>query len=104
MRVREALADAARLRPHVERREQQRARAGAKVEDALGPLPVLEMLDRGGDQHLGIGTRDENAGTDVKVDVPEGAAAGDVGDRLALCAPIYHCPEPFRHVTVRRRE
>ena len=37
-----------------------------------------------------IRARHEHSGTDMKVDVPEGAAAGDVGDRLALATPLDH--------------
>ena len=50
------------------------------------------MLDRRGDQHFAVGARHEHAGADVELDVPERAAAGDVGDRLARLAPLDHRP------------
>ena len=40
------------------------------------------MLDCSLEQGFAIGTRDKHAGADRKLDCPEGAGAGDIGDRL----------------------
>ena len=56
-----------------------------------GPVPrsrivaggrVGEMVDRCLDQRLAVGARHERAGADLQIDRPEGAGAGDIGDRL----------------------
>jgi len=89
-----------RTRPDIERSQQQRPRPGAEIENPRGRLPALEMLERGGDQRLAVGARDEDAWADVELDVPEGAAAGDVGHRLTRLAPLDHRPETLRDLTV----
>src|SRR5438270_4813946 len=75
-------SDPGRLRPDVESGEQQRAGPDTEIEDSLWTIGAVEMLDRRSDENLRIGTRDQHSGTDVEVDVPESAAAGDVRDRL----------------------
>ena len=73
--------------PLIERGEQQRAWAGAEIEDRRG-CALVEMLDRGFDQRLAVGTRDEGARSDLQLDRPEGARAGDVGDGLVSQAAL----------------
>src|SRR3546814_11704926 len=43
---------------------------------------ACEMIDRGLDQRLAIGPRDQRAWADRQLDRPEGAGAGDIGDGL----------------------
>ena len=52
----------------------------------FGPGGPGEMLDRRGDQRFAVGPRHQHARADFQLDRPEGALAGDVGDRLALRA------------------
>ena len=49
-------------RPFGQRREQQRARAGAEIEDAARARRAREMRDRRLDQRLAVGARDQHAG------------------------------------------
>ena len=60
---------------------------GAEVEDRRGRA-AGEMRDRGLDQRLAVGARDQRAGADREVDRPEAAGAGDVGDRLVREAAV----------------
>ena len=66
----------------VESGKQQGSGPGPEIKDALRPGRSFEMLDGRSDQHFRIGPRDEHSRTDVQLDVPEGAPASDVGDRL----------------------
>src|SRR3569623_246404 len=68
-------------RPKRQRSEQQRARAGAEIEDRRRRA-AREMINRRLDQRLAVGARDQHARTDRKLDRPECAGAGDVRDRL----------------------
>ena len=49
----------------------------------FGPVGAGEMLDGRSDQRLAVGARHQRARADFQVDRPEGAMAGDIGDRLA---------------------
>ena len=79
-------AEAGRIGPFGKRREQQRARAGAEIENPPGS-PWPEMRDGRFDQGLTVGARDQHAGGDVEADRPEIAPTDDIGDRfMALSA------------------
>ena len=88
----------------IERGEQQGAGAGAEIEDAARSAGAGEMIDRGLDQRLAVGARDEYAGADLQVDRPEGAGAGEIGDRLVARAAVDECGEGGRDGMVVERE
>src|SRR5579872_1150810 len=62
------------------------------------------MLNRRSNQHLRIRPRHKHSGAYVKVDIPECAAASDIGNRLSPLAPLDHRPEALRDRSVGRRE
>src|SRR6185369_11662251 len=54
--------------------------------------------------HFGIRAWHEHARADMKVDVPEGAAASDVSYGLALLASLHHLGEALGNLLVWRRQ
>ena len=97
---RDVYADSRGIGPEIQRCQQQRSRPRSEVKDALRAFDPFEMLKGGGDQHFAVRTWDKHAGTDVKLNVPKGAAAGDVGDRLAQLAPLDHLEEAIGRVAL----
>src|SRR5690606_7262407 len=63
------------------------ARAGAEVEDARG-LVLADLLLAEVDQRLGLGTRDEDLGSDDEVAAVELLAPEDVGQRFSPGPPF----------------
>src|SRR3546814_4129716 len=88
-----------RLRPLIERRQQQSAGPGAEIEHGARPR-LAEMVDRRLDQRLAVGTGDEHARPDLQLDRPEGAAAGDIRNRLPRLAAAQERFERLRPLVV----
>src|SRR5688500_102046 len=89
-----------RFGPEIQSGQEQRSRTGAEVENQPGSIRFVKMLKCRRDQDLAVRSRDQNPRPDVKLDVPEGAATSNIGDRLPCLSPLEHLAEALWHVAL----
>jgi hypothetical protein len=80
-----------------EKRQENAARARAKIEHAqwsIAPTPLLDEIERSRDQGLGIGPWIEHVGIDEKAPSVELSGPGNARDRLAPRAASDQLIEP----------
>ena len=82
-----SVASTVARRPFVRQGDRDAAAAGADVRDRERTMPIGMELERGLDDQLGLGPRNQDCGRHLERQAPELARADDVGERLAGGAP-----------------